>query len=214
MTDRSEFLKSILAGILISIGCVINLSVSVPIVGPVLFALGLYTIVIFGLNLYTGKAGYIVTSNDTIFDYLFKLLEIFLGNMIGCCITAALIGMSRIDVSSTNIMITKINDSWLSLYVLGIFCGMLMHIAVKGYKKTQNPLIVIFPVAVFILAGFEHSVADMFYFIYAMPSLIRGGCTELIMMLMFVKIAVIAFGNLVGGMTIEYITELKNEQND
>lgn len=202
-------IKSILAGILISMGCVINLSVNVPIVGPVLFALGLYTIVIFGLNLYTGKAGYIVSTTETKFDYSFTLLEIFLGNMIGCAITVVMIGLSRIDISTTNIMITKINDSWYSLFILGIFCGMLMHIAVKGYKKTQNPLIVIFPVVVFILSGFEHSVADMFYFTYAMPSLIGAGYNELAIMLIFGKIALIAIGNLIGGGFIEYVTEKK-----
>lgn len=44
---------------------------------------------------------------------------------------------------------------------------MLMHIAVAGYKKSKNPLIVVLPVMVFILIGAEHCVADMFYWFYA-----------------------------------------------
>lgn len=203
-------IKGILAGILISIGCVINLSVSVPIVGSVLFALGLYTIVIFGLNLYTGKAGYLVTVYNKP-KYLFTLFEIFFSNFIGCVIAAVCIGITRINISATQIMITKMNDSCWSLFILGIFCGMLMHIAVKGYKKTKNPLIVIFPVAVFILSGFEHCIADLFYYIYSLPSIFKLGYGYIDSLLMIGKIVLIALGNLLGGMTIEYVTELKNE---
>lgn len=46
---------------------------------------------------------------------------------------------------------------------LGIGCGFLMTVAVKGFQKTGNYLFVVLPVAVFILSGFNHCVADMFY---------------------------------------------------
>ncbi|MFR4969716.1 MAG: hypothetical protein ACLTDC_03590 [Lachnospiraceae bacterium] len=46
----------------------------------------------------------------------------------------------------------KVDDSLISLFILGIFCGALMYIAVEGYKQTKNPLILFVCVAGFILA--------------------------------------------------------------
>ena len=63
-----------------------------------------------------------------------------------------------------------------------------------GYKKIQNPLIVVLPVMVFILIGAEHCVADMFYWLE-----IRRPFT-------IIPLLVITLGNAVGGNVIEYIT--------
>ena len=54
---------AILAGICISIGCVVNLRVG-GVAGAVLFAFGLTTVVYYGLKLYTGTAGFIRLKGD------------------------------------------------------------------------------------------------------------------------------------------------------
>ena len=54
-----DFALSILAGIAINIGCVIFLSIENKVIGAVLFAVGLLTVLAFGLNLFTGKAPYL-----------------------------------------------------------------------------------------------------------------------------------------------------------
>jgi hypothetical protein len=56
---------AILAGFLIGMGAIINLSVG-GIYGALLFAFGLMTIVSFKYNLFTGKAGLLVTKEITI----------------------------------------------------------------------------------------------------------------------------------------------------
>ena len=48
-------LKSILAGIMISLGCYINLRIG-GVVGAIMFSLGLMSVILFGYNLFTGKA--------------------------------------------------------------------------------------------------------------------------------------------------------------
>ena len=61
----------------------------------------------------------------------------------------------------------KLSDNLLSTFILAIFCGILMSIAVGTFKKLPNilgTLAVFLCVAVFILAGFEHCVANMFFF--------------------------------------------------
>ena len=55
---------AILAGICISIGCVVNLRVG-GVAGAVLFAFGLTTVVYYGLKLYTGTAGFIPSGERT-----------------------------------------------------------------------------------------------------------------------------------------------------
>mgnify|MGYP003290147394 FL=1 len=159
-------IKSILAGVCISIGCISYLSVDNKYLGTFLFSLGLLTVVTFQLNLFTGKVGYLRTVEHKL-EYLWTLFKIWIGNLIGCFFTALGCLQTRINIDASAIIATKNSDSYWSLLILGIFCGMLMHIAVAGYKKSKNPLIVVLPVMVFILIGAEHCVADMFYWFYA-----------------------------------------------
>ena len=67
---------------------------------------------------------------------------------------------TRLDL----IVNAKLNDTPLSIFLLACACGVMMYLAVDGYKKTKSWLFVILPVMVFILCGFEHCVANMFYF--------------------------------------------------
>lgn len=82
---------AILAGICISIGCVVNLRVG-GVAGAVLFAFGLTTVVYYGLKLYTGTAGFIRRQGDWT-----MLVMVLIGNIIGCLLTAWLIGYAQPD---------------------------------------------------------------------------------------------------------------------
>lgn len=189
-------LLAIIAGIAIGIGGTIYLTLENKIIGSLMFTVGLYTICSQGLNLFTGKVGYLVNNKV---DYLIDLLIIWIGNFIGTFTSAKLIQLTRLTIDATNICNIKVNDSYLSLFILGIFCGMLMYIAVDGYKKTTNPIILFVCVSVFILCGFEHCIADMFYF--ALANMI--GINTLITLL------VITLGNSIGGMLIPLINKIK-----
>ncbi|MCI5620969.1 MAG: formate/nitrite transporter family protein [Lachnospiraceae bacterium] len=189
-------LLAILSGITIGVGGTVFLSAESRVVGAVLFTVGLYTICIQGLNLFTGKVGYLFDNKPI---YLVELLVIWIGNFLGTAISAALILQTRISgIADTarSLCEVKLQDSYVSLFVLGIFCGMLMFIAVDGFKKTNgNPVILFLGVVTFILCGFEHCIADMFYFTLAGMWSVKA----------LLCILVITLGNSVGGVLIPLV---------
>lgn len=165
-----EFALAIVAGIAIAIGGVVFLSlceqgIIAKIIGALMFTVGLYTIVLNGLFLYTGKVGYLVNEKP---KYLVTLLTTWLGNFAGAFVTARLMLLTKYGSSlketAYSLCQAKVSQTVISAFILSIFCGMLMFIAVDGYKQSKNPLILLLCVSVFILCGFEHCVANMFYF--------------------------------------------------
>ena len=149
-----------LAGIMIALGGVVNLTVGGPL-GAVLFSIGLITILVFGFDLFTGKAGLLATGEIT----PVKLAHIWGYNFMGAAIMALIIAIAKPELGEAAKAIVEIrnaNGELINMF-LGILCGILMYVAVMGYKKTGNFLLAVFPVAVFILCGYNHCVADMFY---------------------------------------------------
>ncbi|MGN1405523.1 MAG: formate/nitrite transporter family protein [Erysipelotrichaceae bacterium] len=193
MNKIGDLLKGILAGLSIGIGAAVFLSVDNKIVGAVLFSVGLYVICTQGLNLYTGKVGYLVTQKEK-GRYLGYLMIVWLGNLIGTFLSSFLMSLTRMNITekAMGLCSVKNSDSYVSLFVLAIFCGVLMYAAVDGYKKCNNPIILIFCVAVFILCGFEHSIADMAYYFI-------GGMFNLNAL---IRLIVITIGNGIGGVLI------------
>lgn len=151
--------KSILAGILIGLGCVIYVASPVKYVGSCLFSLGLLTIMIKGYFLYTGKVGDWTPSST------FRLIYMFILNGLGCAATGYLFTLTRIDLSAIHhVTELKLNDTMLSSFILAMGCGAMMHIAYYNFNKGKNPLYVILPIMFFMLAGFEHCVANCGFF--------------------------------------------------
>lgn len=150
-------IRAFLAGIAISIGGCVYLACDVKWVGAILFSVGLLTVVAFGLDLYTGKAGYIVENPPS---YLKDIAVIIVGNFIGCL----LIGLMMPYDNAASLVDGKLAVEWYRVIFKGVMCGILMFIAVDFYKQRKSFLAIFFCVPVFIIAGFEHSIADMFYF--------------------------------------------------
>ena len=163
------FIKSILAGIMIAVGGTVFLSLDNKVLGAVFFSIGLFMIVTGGLNLYTGKVGYIFDNKPS---YLIEVLTTVVGNFVGTLAVGVLLRFTRIyDAISTKaagMCQTKLNDNVISILFLSLMCGMLMYLAVNGYKVISDPVgkyaAVFLGVVVFILCGFEHSIANMYYF--------------------------------------------------
>lgn len=188
--------RAFLTGIAIGIGGAVFLSCESKVVGAFLFGTGLFTILTFGFYLYTGKVGYIVENKP---KYIGEVALIWLGNLIGTFVFARLLLLTRvagISAKAAAMCEVKMNDSLVSLFVLAIFCGMLMFIAADGYKKisheTGKCLAIFLPVMAFILSGFEHCVANMFYFSLADAWTVKS----------FGYLLVMTLGNAVGGMLI------------
>lgn len=190
------FCKAVLAGIAIAIGGIIYLSVENKIIGALLFTVGLYAIVLNGLFLYTGKVGYLVVEKDKK-EYLLILLTTWLGNLVGTAIGAFAFLNTRNALVAQNVDIicdAKLDDTPLSIFILAVFCGLLMYIAVDGFKEKGNPIILFMGVSVFILCGFEHCIANMFYFALAQA---WSGKAVLYLLIM-------TLGNSVGGILIPF----------
>lgn len=173
-----NLLKSIFAGICIGIAGTAYVQLGGGPFAACLFAIGLILIVLFDFNLYTGKIGYIQSYKD-----IPKMLLIILGNLIGCWLVA-----SSIDLSAESIVEAKLILPLNQVFFKSIWCGFLMFSAVDIYKKYDSITGIIFCIPTFILCGFEHSIADSFYF-FAM------GCYTLNVFL-FILITIV--GNAIG----------------
>ena len=151
---------SILAGICISIGCVVNLRVG-GVAGAVLFAFGLTTVVYYGLKLYTGTAGFIRIKGDWT-----MLGLVLVGNIIGCLLSAWLITYAQPDCiePASKILAGRLAKGPFACFLLAIGCGFIMTTAVEFARKGKM-LPLLLGVPVFILCGFAHSIADAFYFL-------------------------------------------------
>lgn len=166
------FLRAVMTGFAIGMGGTVYLSCDNKYIGAFLFGTGLFVILTFGFNLFTGKVGYAVENAPS---YLTELVITWVGNLLGTMIIAGMILYTRIAGTIIDkvhdICAAKLRDSYVSILILSFLCGMLMFIAADGYKKIENTvgkiLAIFLPVMVFILSGYEHCVANMFYFTLA-----------------------------------------------
>jgi formate/nitrite transporter FocA (FNT family) len=202
--ELKNFILAICAGICIGIGGTVFLASPNNIIGAFLFCVGLLTILVFKFNLYTGMLGYVLDNKPS---YLFTVLVVWCGNFVGTALVALLVRLSRLGdalvLKASAVASIKLEDKLISLFILGIFCGILMFVAVDTFKKNaekKDTLIVyalIMGVMVFIVAGFEHSIADMFYFALA------GKLSKCILPLLLISL-----GNFVGGNIIPAVKKL------
>lgn len=187
------------AGLMIGIGCCIYISAENKVVGATLFTLGLFAVCVFGLNLFTGKIGYVIsTRNDP------NIIFIWLGNLVGTVATAILCRIARPELAEVGkeLCDKKLDIAPLSAVILGFFCGIIMYIAVDNYKHNPDGfgryLGMLLGVPLFILAGFEHSIADMFYITFGIDSV-----SEIIPAVVF--ILVVTLGNALGAICVHYL---------
>lgn len=193
MKKLNDFLPAVLAGAAISIGGAVFLSLESRVLGAVFFSVGLFMVCTLGLNLYTGKVCYFPGKGA---DYLGFLALVWLGNLAGAQAAALLLRLTRVGAALSEkaaaLCAVKTGDSLLSLFVLGMFCNILIYVGVESYRSNPHEigkyLGIVLGVVVFILCGFEHCVADMFYFA-------MGGWSWRALLCL----AVITLGNAVGG---------------
>lgn len=133
-----------------------------------LFMVGLFVICTFGYNLYTGKVCYIFENN---LSYLINIPVIWLGNLIGTWLSGTLLVHTRIAApiieKAVAVVGTKFGDDYVSIFILAIFCNLMICIGVDGYKNNPHELgkylSLLFGVVIFVYCGFEHCIANMFY---------------------------------------------------
>ncbi|MGN1409991.1 MAG: formate/nitrite transporter family protein [Eubacteriales bacterium] len=195
---RKALFNGIAAGFMIGIGAAVFLSCDNKIVGAVLFAVALTAICQLDMMLFTGKIGYIVNAHKKA-DVLATVFCLF-GNAIGTCISGLLIGFCRpaLPAAATAMTDAKLEQSLPAVLVSAVFCGILMYTAVGIFKEKGSMAGIVFCVPVFILSGFEHSIADMAYFWVAL----NGGLQAVVFTV------VVIIGNTIGGCLIPLLKKM------
>ena len=137
------------------------------------------------------------------------LLVILIGNAIGSFVTFIIVRFTRIydtlHTNALNVINIKLNDTWYSILLLAILCGILIYLGVETYKRSSNNfakiLGIIFCVMVFILLSAEHCIANIGYFLLASSYTLKG----------FLYFILMVLGNTIGGLLIPTIMLIVNK---
>ena len=194
------------AGIMIAIGGSVFLAVrpQSPIVAAILFSVALLCICFKGFSLFTGKVGYIVESHKKE-DWSTLLLGL-LGNLLGTfiCGVAIRYAFSSYGNLAEQLCLAKLEQPVLAALIRALFCGILMYLAVSVYREKQSIAGILFCVPVFILSGFEHSIANMFYF----------AASGIFSFKAFLYLWLIILGNALGGMLLPLLSLVGKEKKN
>lgn len=199
------FLLGILAGLSIGLGSFVYLACLTcdqKILGSILFSVGLLLCCSFSLNLFTGKIGFVFENKPR---YLLDLLIMYIGNIVGAAGSGSLIFLA-LNQSSANGIILKAqgitearmitSSNWYTSLIMAFFCGILVFLAVYGWKKFDNVALkitcLVLCVTTFVATGTEHCIANMFYF--GAAGIWNGGT--------ILNILIVTIGNAIGSITI------------
>lgn len=205
--------KGLLAGIAISIGGWVFVQTYLinKIVAAFLFAIALSIICFNKYYLYTGKVCYLFTNSENEdVSYKQKILCLLIGllfNYIGVLLMANIIKLSFDTSVAYGLIESKLSLTWYDCLIRGFGCGILVYVAVNSYKNSfYNILgffILVFSVGVFILSGFEHSIADMFYL----------SLDNTVSLISIINIICIILGNTLGGLFLPCLQKLIKDED-
>ena len=180
-----SFLKGICAGLAIGLGGFLYILMTYliqgelgKVLGSLLFAVGLFTVCSLSLHLYTGKIGLIYEGKQTKTFYI-SLPIMLIGNAIGAFGLGMLCYLafkntdlfnSALATAGVRLGFNSFND-FLSCAVKSTLCGLCVYLAVKCFAYKRISLLgtgmLVFFVFIFVYAGFQHCIANMFYFGFA-----------------------------------------------
>jgi formate transporter len=147
------------------------------------FCLGLILVVIGGAELFTGNNLIIMawaSRKVSTWALLRNWLVVYVGNFVGSLVTAVLIfigkqyaaGGGTVGEVALKIAVGKVNLGFTQALVLGMLCNALVCLAIwltySARSVSDKILAIIFPVTAFAAAGFEHSIANMYFIPYAL----------------------------------------------
>ena len=184
----TTFVLAVLAGAFIALGAVFATTVTAGcgdlpfgvtrLLGGLAFCLGLILVAVAGAELFTGNNLIVMAAADRRITLLQLLLNwgiVYSGNFVGAVATAVLMFLSRqyafsdgvIGTGALTIAHAKCQLGFVQAVALGILCNALVCLAVwlcfSARSTTDKILAIIFPITAFVAAGFEHSVANMYF---------------------------------------------------
>ena len=151
---KTSLTKAAAAGILICMGCIVNLKVGGGIPGAVLFSAGLWFIVNFDAELFTGR----VTRDQ--YDPLQKLIMLLM-NVTGAAVCGILASVFLPEIKEAAQGIASAYQDPLKVIWQSVMCGICMYLATTPpmNRDVSRLPFVIYGVALFILSSYAHSIA-------------------------------------------------------
>lgn len=163
------FFKSVYSGVIISIASIVNMSVDNRVVGAFLFSIGLTAVFTLGSYLFTGAVGNTAARHEK--GWLRFLLIVLAGNLAGTLLAGLILsGISYagpvVEAASASWETKMLQNAW-SAFLSSCLCGFLMYTAWGANTKMQDrpviaTLVVVLCVMTFVLARFDHSIANAF----------------------------------------------------
>ncbi len=147
-------------------------------ISGLIFPAGLMMVVLAGAELFTGNNLMITAvfaKRIRVRDMLRNWVIVYLGNLIGSLLIAYLVAKSGLLFSgdgllgqvTLDIAASKVSLTFEQAFIRGILCNFLVCIAVwmaSGASSTGGKAVSLyFPIWLFVAAGFEHSIANMFF---------------------------------------------------
>ena len=175
--------------------------------GAAVFPVGIMLVVLAGGELFTGNNLIAISLFDkkiTGWDVIKNLVIVYMANFIGAFLTALLLYQSGLYGGNLGEKILLVAEDKLSMsfsmaFIRGVFCNILVTLAVwiqAGAKDSCGKILALwFPVMLFVLSGFEHSIANMYFL--PMGYFISGSIKLLEMLKL--NLIPVTFGNIVGG---------------
>ena len=168
-------LQGVTAGVCIGLSTITYLLCSNKLLGAFIFAFGLFVVCKYNLKLCTGMAGYLINKSSKIEGFVVSTF----GNLAGMTLLYLLsvLWKPELRAISTQILESKISIMSYQTFISAIFCGMLMFIAVDGFKNSSEVsfalLSIFIAVPIFVINGFDHCVVSMYYVLGA-RSFVQG----------------------------------------
>ena len=151
---KTSLTKAAAAGILICMGCIVNLKVGGGIPGAVLFSAGLWFVVNFDAELFTGR----VTRDQ--YDPLQKFIMLLM-NVIGAAVCGILASVFLPEIREAAQGIASAYQDPLKVIWQSVMCGICMYLATTPpmNRDVSRLPFVIYGVVLFILSSYAHSIA-------------------------------------------------------
>lgn len=207
MIPKQNIKKSLLAGVLISIGALFSIAAKPygNVVQGLCFSVGLFGVLSCGALLFTGQVLSIQAAWDgkiSTKDLLVRWSSVWVLNLVGSVCMAAMAYAVHFDASQAAQL--KASLPWHELVIRAILCNVLVCLAVWMNRffaedAIENFIAALLPVACFVACGFEHSVADMLY----MPLGMMQGAVGLTDCVRVILLATV--GNVLGGMAFSWM---------
>ena len=184
------FALAILAGAFIGCGAIFATTVTaglgsagvgfgiIKLLAGLTFSLGLIAVVVAGAELFTGNNLMIMafaSGKIGIGGLLSNWVVVYVGNLVGSILTAVVMLLSKqymfgngaIGINALTTANSKCGLEFVQAIALGAMCNALVCLAVwlclSARSTTDRILSIVFPISAFVAAGFEHSVANMYF---------------------------------------------------